>query len=98
MIGLACSPGHLAALCRRHQVRELSVFGCVARGDNRPDSDIDVLVEFEPAPRIGFNALWQLTCELAELLGQRVDVVIKHGLHPRIRDAVLADAQVLFAA
>jgi predicted nucleotidyltransferase len=98
MIALNVAQDKLVDVCRRHQVRELSVFGSVARGDARPDSDIDVLVEFEPAARIGFIALSRLTRELAELFRRPVDVVTKRGLNPRIRDAVLAEAEVLFAA
>ncbi|MFO0838147.1 MAG: nucleotidyltransferase family protein [Phycisphaerae bacterium] len=98
MIALHASTEQLAVLCRRHHVRELCVFGSVARGDARPDSDVDLLVEFERSARVGFIALARLTRELEELFQRRVDVVTKNGLHPRIRDAVLAEAEVLFAA
>jgi predicted nucleotidyltransferase len=94
----AVNAQQLASLCRRHRVRELAVFGSVARGAARPDSDVDLLVEFEPEARIGFIALAQLTRELQDLFERPVDVVTKGGLHPRIRDAVLAEAEVLFAA
>jgi predicted nucleotidyltransferase len=47
----------LAEVCRRHQVKELSVFGSAARGELRPDSDVDLLVEFEPGAKVGFLRL-----------------------------------------
>lgn len=88
----------LDALCRRNKVRELAVFGSTVRGQARPDSDLDLLVEFEPAAQIGFLALARLTDELATLFHARIDLVPKAGLHPRIRAEVLAEAEVLFAA
>ncbi|HMQ16623.1 MAG TPA: nucleotidyltransferase domain-containing protein [Phycisphaerae bacterium] len=94
----AVNAEQLAALCRRHRVSELAVFGSVARGDARLDSDLDLLIDFEPGARIGFIALAQLTRELQDLFERPVDVVTKRGLHPRIRAAVLAEAEVLFAA
>ena len=98
MISLGIPEHQLGDLCRRYRIRELSVFGSVARGESRPDSDIDILVEFEPAARIGFIGLSQLSRELETLFGHRVDVVTKRGLNPLIRDQVLAEAEVLFAA
>jgi hypothetical protein len=88
----------LAALCRRHGVSELSVFGSQARGDARQASDIDVLVTFEPGRAVGFLALARLQRELETLLGRRVDLVPKTGLKPLIRDAVLREARLVSAA
>lgn len=88
----------LASACRKHRVRELSLFGSHVRGAARPESDIDFLVVFEPSARPGFIALARLTRDLEELFGRRVDIVSKNGLNPRIRDQVLAEAEVLFAA
>ena len=98
MIGLPVEAEQLADVCRRHHVCELAVFGSAARGDARLDSDIDVLVDFEPAARIGFVALSRLTRDLEALFGRHVDVVTKRGLNARIRDRVLAEAEVVFAA
>ena len=98
MIGLPVEAKQLADVCRRHHIRELAVFGSAARGDAHPDSDIDVLVEFEPAARIGFIALSRLNRDLETLLGRRVDVVTKRGLNPLIRERVQAEAEVVFAA
>jgi predicted nucleotidyltransferase len=88
----------LAALCREHGVSELSVFGSQARGDARAGSDLDVLVTFEPGRAVGFLALARLQRELEALLGRRVDLVPKAGLKPVIRDAVLKEARLVYAA
>jgi predicted nucleotidyltransferase len=88
----------LADVCRRHHVRQLALFGSVLRDDFRPDSDIDVLVEFEPQAHIGFLALSRLQRELAALLQRPVDVVPRDGLKPLIREEVLSSAEVLYAA
>jgi predicted nucleotidyltransferase len=98
MVALNVQLDQLAEVCRRHHVRELAVFGSVARGQSRPDSDIDVLVEFEPDARVGFLALARLAHELTGLFRRKVDLVPKDGLKPRIRDQVLSEAEVLFAA
>ena len=84
--------------CRRNQIRTFSLFGSVLREGFGPDSDIDVLVEFDPEARIGFMALGRMQRELADLLGRRVDLVPRDGLKPQIRDSVLGSAQVLYAA
>lgn len=88
----------ISEICRRYQVRELSVFGSAARGDMRPDSDIDLLVEFEPDARIGLFEFAGMEEELAALVGRKVDLVSKLGLKPRVRPFVLRDAIVLYAA
>ena len=98
MIGLSVEAEQVAEVCRRHHVCELAVFGSAARGDARPDSDIDVLIDFAPSARIGFIALSRLNRDLEALFGRRVDVVTKRGLNARIRDRVLAEAEVVFAA
>ncbi len=88
----------LAELCRRYHVRELSLFGSAARGEMRPDSDVDLLVEFLPDAEVGLVEHAGLMLELERLLGRKVDLVSKNGLKPRIRPYVLADAQLLYAA
>jgi len=84
--------------CQRNQIRRLALFGSVLREDFGPDSDVDVLVEFESEARIGFMALGRMQRELADLLGRKVDFVPRDGLKPQIRDTVLDSAQVLYAA
>ena len=88
----------LASVCRRYQVRELAVFGSVQRPDHCPESDVDMLVSFQPAARITFTILARMQRELEALLRRKVDLVPKEGLKPVIRDHVLATARVLYAA
>jgi len=96
--GIHVSEHELEALCRRFEVRELDIFGSSARGDFDEDSDIDLLVEFQPSARIGLIRLGRLQRELAELLGRQVDLVPKGGLKPIIREQVLSEARLLYAA
>jgi predicted nucleotidyltransferase len=88
----------LAHFCRRYQVQELALFGSMLRQDYRPDSDVDLLVSFQPAARVTFLTLARMQRELEALLGHKVDLVPKDGLKPVIRDHVLATARVLYAA
>ena len=83
--------------CRRNQVKSLALFGSVLRADFRSDSDVDILVEFQPEARIGFMAMSRMQRELTELLHRPVDLVPKDGLKPLIREAVLADTEVVYA-
>ncbi|MSP14282.1 MAG: nucleotidyltransferase [Chloroflexi bacterium] len=86
------------ALCRRYQVQELALFGSALSGKFRPESDIDMLVEFQPEAEVGFITLSRMQRELAELLQRPVDLVPKGGLKPRVRQAILDSRQVLYAA
>ena len=88
----------LAALCLKYRVLELSVFGSVARGMAGHGSDVDLLVLFEDGAEVGLLKLAGLQRELAALLGRPVDLVPKDGLKPVLRDEVLAEAEVLYAA
>ena len=91
-------PEELGCLCRRYQVRELALFGSMLLQDHRLESDVDLLVSFQPAARVTFSTLARMQRELAALLGRKVDLVPKDGLKPIIRDHVLATARVLYAA
>jgi len=87
----------IAAFCRRHHIRKLALFGSVLRDDFGPDSDVDVLVEFEPGQVIGFR-IFDIEDELSRLLGgHRVYLVPEKFLNRRIRDRVLASAEVQYA-
>jgi predicted nucleotidyltransferase len=88
----------VADFCRRNQIRRLALFGSVLREDFGPDSDVDVLVEFEPEAQIGFVALGRIRRELGELLQRPVDLVPRDGLKPKIRQTVLSSAEVIYAA
>ncbi|MCY3022894.1 MAG: nucleotidyltransferase family protein [Planctomycetota bacterium] len=89
--------GRLAEFCRHNHIRTLALFGSVLRDDFRPDSDVDVLVEFEPGQTFGFR-IFRLEEQLSQLLGgHKVDLVNQKYLNPRIRDRVLAAAEVQYA-
>ncbi len=92
---IAIDRTRIAAFCRRHRVRRLSLFGSVLWDDFRGDSDVDVLVEFEAgaAPGLGFFAMEQ---ELSDVVGRRVDLNTPGFLSPYFRDRVRAEAEVLF--
>lgn len=85
----------IANFCRRHHIRKLALFGSVLRSDFRPDSDIDVLVEFDPAhiPGLSFFAMQD---ELSELLGRRVDLNTARDISPLFREEVLLGTEVLY--
>jgi uncharacterized protein len=95
---ITISQADIAAFCRRHHIRKLALFGSVLRDDFRPDSDIDVLVEFEPGHVLGLIRLAGMELELSELLGGRkVDMNTPMCLSPYFRDAVLAESEVFYA-
>lgn len=90
-------PGHaIAVFCRLHHIRRLSLFGSVLRGDFRADSDVDLLVEFDPGHVPGFGFV-DLEAELSGLFGREVDLNTPNSLSPYFRDRVLAEAQVIYA-
>lgn len=86
----------LARFCRRHHIRQLSFFGSVVRDDFGPDSDVDVLVEFEPGHVPGL-AFIDIEDELSALLGRPVDLATPKSISRWIRPAVLSEAEVQYA-
>ena len=98
MVHLPISEDVIAAFCRRNHIRTLSIFGSALREDFGPDSDVDVLVEFEPNAPVGFMALGRMQRELSALLQRPVDLVPRAGLKPAIRQTILAAAEELYAA
>jgi predicted nucleotidyltransferase len=94
--GLSLPAAELAEICRRYGFKELSVFGSFARGEQRPDSDIDLLVEFLPDARPSLITHSAAERELTDLLGRKVDLVSKRGLNKLIRDEILAQAQPIY--
>lgn len=85
----------LALVCRRHHIRWLAVFGSYSRGEARPDSDVDVVVEFAPGRTPGLGMV-----RVAEALrpvfgGRHVDLLTRRGLSPRLRDPILSSARTL---
>lgn len=81
----------IAELGRRYGARRLRIFGSVARGDERPDSDVDILVEFDRGYDL-FAQRLPLTRDLSELLGRTVDLVPEHELNRHLRERVLGEA------
>jgi len=103
MSGYLWNPGPevlnaIADLCHRYKVQELSVFGSALGPSFGPASDVDLLVTFQPNARISLIELSRLQRELSQAIGWPVDLVTKPGLKPMIRDGILAQAQVLYAA
>jgi predicted nucleotidyltransferase len=87
----------LAKFSRRNHIRRLAVFGSALRDDFRPDSDLDILVEFEPGARVGLR-FFALERELTELFGRPVDLNTPGFLSPYFRDEVLAEAKNIYVA
>ncbi len=79
------------AACRQFGARRIRVFGSVARGEERPDSDIDFLVDFPPGYDL-FGQRMPLAERLAQITGRRLDLIPEHELNPHLRDAVLKEA------
>lgn len=96
-ISLAVDEDALAILCGRYGIAELAVFGSVASGTARPDSDVDVLYTLKDGARLGW-AINDFSDDLENLLGRPVDLVGKKALHPRLRARILHQAQVIYAA
>lgn len=88
----------LNKFCRRYQVQRLALFGSVVTDQFRPDSDVDVLVAFDPSAQVTFMTLGRMSRELSSLFQRPVDLVLQDGLKPVIREAVLASAQEVYAA
>ena len=84
----------IAGFCRRSHIRRLALFGSILRGDFGPDSDVDVLVEFQPEHVPGFFSLFEMEEELSVLFGgRRVDMRTEQDLSRYFRDEVLAQAE-----
>lgn len=96
--GVTPSRTEIAAFCERHHIRKLSLFGSVLREDFRPESDVDVLVEFEPGYVPGFFRLFDLQDELSPLFrGRKIDLRTPQDLSRYFRHEVVASAEVQYA-
>lgn len=89
---------HLNSFCQRYQVQRLALFGSVLRDDFNPESDVDVLVSFDPSAKISFMTLGKMKRELSMLFQRPIDLVPQAGLKPAIRDEVLQSAREIYAA
>jgi hypothetical protein len=87
----------IAEFCRRNRIRRLALFGSALRDDFGPDSDVDVLVEFEPGVRVGLR-FFTMERELSEILGRKVDLNTPGFLSRYCRDEVLAEVEVQYRA
>ena len=88
----------LEAFCQKHRIRKLSFFGSVLGSDFGAESDVDVLVEFEPATTVGLVRLGAMELELSALVGRRADMRTAADLSPYFRQQVLSCAQVQYEA
>jgi predicted nucleotidyltransferase len=86
--------GAIERLCKEYDVERLRIFGSAARGEERPDSDVDLLVAFR-SPK-GFFALIELENRLSDVFSRRVDLVTEGGLSPFLRDEILSTTSVIF--
>ncbi len=87
----------IAEFCVRHDIRRLALFGSALHGDFTPQSDVDVLVEFEPGTRLGL-AFFRIQNKLSEILGHKVDLHTPQSLSKYFRDEVLAEAKDIYVA
>jgi predicted nucleotidyltransferase len=92
-IGL--TPKQIKELCQKHHIRSMAFFGSVVRDDFRPDSDIDVLVEFEPEHIPGFE-FFLIEAELSRLTGRKVDLQTENFLSKEIRRTAIAEAVTVY--
>lgn len=97
MEDLRIDASRLAELCWRYGIARLEVFGSVARGEQRPDSDVDLLYTLEGGRALGWE-VEDLVESLTEVFHRPVDLVSRRSLHPMIRDRVMAEAETLYAA
>jgi predicted nucleotidyltransferase len=91
-------PAFVADFCRRNRIRKLALFGSVLTDRFQPESDIDVLVEFEDRARVGYLAMAGMEIELGERLGRKVDLRTPAELSRYFRDQVVQSAEVQYSA
>jgi predicted nucleotidyltransferase len=96
-IPLDYSNEQLKEFCKQNHVNKLSFFGSVLRNDFSNDSDVDVMIEFEPSQHVGYFTLAKIQRELSALLGRNVDVKTPMSLSRYFRDDVIASALVVYA-
>ncbi len=87
----------IRAYCAGQPIRRLSVFGSAARNELTPESDVDLLVEYEPEARVSLFDIGGHLMDLQDIVGRKVDLVTPKGLCPYIRDEVLDDARLVYA-
>jgi predicted nucleotidyltransferase len=95
--GIEIPSAELARICLSFEVQSLEVFGSAVRGEMTFDSDIDLLVEFVPGAKVGLFRFAQLEQELTKLLGRRVDLVLRRGLKPWVKERAIQEALSIYA-
>lgn len=95
--GVEIPNDEIKTFCRKHGISRLALFGSILREDFSPDSDIDILIEFEPGVSVGLR-FFQIERELSQLIGRRVDLNTPGFLSKYFRDQVLAEAEVQYDA
>ncbi len=96
MLHLSVPKEEIQKMCRKHNVEFLGVFGSVARGDDRPDSDMDVLVRFAPDSKASLLDLVRMEFDLRDMMGRRVDLVTEGFLSPYIKERVIHDVEPIY--
>jgi hypothetical protein len=94
--GIELPGDEVAAFCRRNRIRKLALFGSILRGDFRPDSDIDVLIEFADGCTVGMLRMAALERELSGMLRRRVDLRTPAELSRYFRDDVMRTSEVQY--
>jgi uncharacterized protein len=97
MVQIQIPKDSLVSFCRRNHIRKLSLFGSVLRDDFRPDSDIDVLILFEPGHVVGFRII-EMEQELSTILGgHKIDIINEKYINPRLQNHIIESAEVQYA-
>jgi uncharacterized protein len=91
-------PEFVSEFCKRNHIRKLALFGSVLTDRFRPESDVDVLVEFEEGARVGYIAMAGMEIELGERLGRKIDLRTPAELSRYFRDQVVHSAEVQYSA
>lgn len=86
----------ITPILKSNDVEFAGVFGSFARGEEKPDSDIDIVVRFSPQKRVGFIALIGLEQTLSGILDRKVDLLTERGIHPYIKEYVSKDLKILY--
>ena len=94
--GITLPDDKIAEICRKYKIREMAVFGSAARGDLRPGSDVDILVDLRPDARLGWE-FFGIAEELESILGRHVDLGTKDSLKAHAKTSALRDAVVVYA-
>jgi predicted nucleotidyltransferase len=98
MVRIPIDSDRIGEFCRRNQISRLAFFGSVLRDDFGPDSDVDVLVEFESGARVGFFSMARMQDELSAIVGRPVDLCTPKSLSRYFRDRVVREAEAVYVA